>query len=69
MNLNKITVDKKTFLSSLIALTTLFLIIFGFLFSIISFNDVNEKIENTNQVIIYLKDLEDNQKKKSARKY
>lgn len=64
MNLNKITVDKKTFLSSLIALTTLFLIIFGFLFAIIRFNNVNEKIENTNQVIIYLKDLEDNQKKK-----
>lgn len=62
MNLSKIRINRNNALSSITTLVTIYLIIFLFAFSIISFKNKSEEIRNTNQVIVYLKDIDDQTK-------
>lgn len=64
----KFLISKSTLLSSLTVLTIVFTIIFTFVFAILRLEDYSKKVENSHQIIVYINDLDEEQKKDISRK-
>ena len=53
--------EKGMFISSLISLTIVFVLLDMFIFGIFNINDIKSKMENSNQAIIYVKTMTENE--------
>ncbi|WP_067141930.1 cell division protein FtsX [Oceanivirga salmonicida] len=65
---NKLIVDLNSFISAVITLAIVFMLTFISVFGILSLKEYRTEKENRNQIIVYLKDLEEEQKKEISKK-
>lgn len=64
----KLRKDKNLFILPIVTLTTIFLLIEFFVFALISLKDMSLDKQNSKQIIVYISQLEENEKKEFSKK-